>query len=79
MRRDSNPHPAPTQRSVSQERWLAFFNSVVYNSLTPLYNSIDWITFGAWWRLVRHALDYVPAETDVLEVGFGPGKLQVEL
>jgi ubiquinone/menaquinone biosynthesis C-methylase UbiE len=28
---------------------------------------------------VRHALDYVPAGGKVLEVGFGPGKLHLEL
>ena len=63
----------------SQERWLRFFNRVVYNALAPLYNSIDWLSFGAWWRLVRRALDYVPEDARVLEIGFGPGKLHAEL
>jgi ubiquinone/menaquinone biosynthesis C-methylase UbiE len=40
---------------------------------------MDWLTFGAWWRLVRRALDHVPPGGRVLEVGFGPGKLHVEL
>jgi ubiquinone/menaquinone biosynthesis C-methylase UbiE len=67
------------ERTQSQERWLRFFNAVVYNSLAPFYDSMDWLTFGAWWRLVRRALDYVPPGGRVLEIGFGPGKLHVEL
>lgn len=68
-----------SQRTPAQDRWLSFNNRVLYNTLAPLYNSMDWLTFGAWWRLVRHALDYVPDGERVLEVSFGPGKLQVEL
>ncbi len=67
------------QRTPTQDRWLNFFNRVVYTSLAPLYNSLDWLTFGAWWRLVRRALDDVPENKRVLEVSFGPGKLQAEL
>ncbi len=68
-----------SQRTPAQDRWLNFFNRVIYTSLAPLYNSLDWLTFGAWWRLLRRALDDVPAGQRVLEVSFGPGKLQVEL
>jgi ubiquinone/menaquinone biosynthesis C-methylase UbiE len=67
------------RRTASQERWLRFFNDVVYNVAAPVYNAMDWLTLGAWWRLVRRALDYVPAKKSVLEIGFGPGKLHVEL
>jgi ubiquinone/menaquinone biosynthesis C-methylase UbiE len=67
------------ERSTMQERWLRFFNSVGYNTLAPLYASIDWLTLGTWWRLVHRALEYVPAGRDVLEVGFGPGKLHLAL
>ena len=70
---------AGQNRSSGQERWLRFFNTVLYNALAPLYDSLDWLTFGAWWRLVSRALDYVPAGGRVLEVGFGPGKLHVQL
>lgn len=63
----------------SRARWLRFFNTVGYNALAPLYDSLDWLTLGAWWRLVRRALDYVPPGERVLEVGFGPGKLHVVL
>ncbi len=66
-------------RTRSQDWWLSFYNRVVYNALAPVYNSLDWLTFGAWWHLVRRALDYVPDGERVLEVSFGPGKLQVEL
>ena len=66
-------------RTRSQERWLRFFNTVGYNALAPVYNSLDWLTLGAWWRLVRRALEVVPPGGRVLEVGFGPGKLHVEL
>jgi ubiquinone/menaquinone biosynthesis C-methylase UbiE len=66
-------------RSPAQARRLRFWNAVVYNTLAPAYDSLDWLTLGAWWRLVRRALDYVPSGGRVLEVGFGPGKLHVEL
>lgn len=66
-------------RSPGQDRWLRFWNSLVYRSLAPLYNALDVLTLGAWWRLVRRALDHVPSDQRVLELGFGPGKLQAEL
>lgn len=56
-----------------------FFNNVVYELLAPVYDSLDWLTFGAWWRYVRRALDYVPDRQRVLEIGFGPGKLHTAL
>ncbi len=67
------------KRTDSQERWLRFFNDIVYSTMAPVYNGMDWLTFGAWWRLVRRSLDYVPPGGRVLEVGFGPGKLHAEL
>jgi ubiquinone/menaquinone biosynthesis C-methylase UbiE len=66
-------------RTLSQERWLRFFNRIVYNRMAPAYDALDWLTLGVWWRLVRRALDHVPTRGRVLEVGFGPGKLQLEL
>ena len=56
-----------------------FFNRVLYDKLPGLYNAMDRLTLGAWWSLVRRALDYVPSGKHVLEVGFGPGRLQMEL
>lgn len=67
------------RRSTAQASWLRFFNRRLYDDLAPLYNAIDWLTLGAWWRLVRQALTAVPPDQRVLEIGFGPGKLQVEL
>lgn len=56
-----------------------FYNRVLYNKLASLYGALDWLTLGMWWWLVSRALEYVPAGRRVLEVGFGPGKLHVEL
>ena len=66
-------------RRPEQDRRLQFLNRVLYNALAPAYDAMDWLTLGAWWRLVSRALGYVPPNGRVLEVGFGPGKLQVEL
>jgi len=63
----------------SHERGLRFFNEIVYEALPAVYNAVDWLTFGVWWRLVRRSLNFVPLGGCVLEVGFGPGRLQVEL
>jgi ubiquinone/menaquinone biosynthesis C-methylase UbiE len=66
----------PTPRQL---RWQRRLNNLLYDTLAPLYNAMDWLTFGAWWRLVRSALEHIPDHGDVLEVGFGPGKLQREI
>jgi ubiquinone/menaquinone biosynthesis C-methylase UbiE len=66
-------------RTSSQERWLRFFNRVIYASMAPVYDSLDWLTLGAWWRLVSRALQHIPTGGSVLEVGFGPGKLHAQL
>ncbi|MCB9420215.1 MAG: methyltransferase domain-containing protein [Ardenticatenaceae bacterium] len=65
--------------SPSQEHHLRFFNDVVYESFPAVYNAMDWLTLGVWWRLVRQALNYIPPGGRVLEIGFGPGRLQTEL
>ncbi|MBN1966282.1 MAG: methyltransferase domain-containing protein, partial [Anaerolineae bacterium] len=66
-------------RSAAQDRRLRFWNEVLYNALAPVYNAMDWLTLGAWWRLVSRALDAVPTGGRVLEVAFGPGKLHLAL
>ncbi|MBZ0301645.1 MAG: methyltransferase domain-containing protein [Anaerolineae bacterium] len=66
-------------RSRAQDQRLRFWNQVVYSALAPIYNGLDWLTFGVWWRLVRRALEAIPPNQQVLEIGFGPGKLHVEL
>jgi ubiquinone/menaquinone biosynthesis C-methylase UbiE len=70
---------AQPERTTGQDRWLNWFNRVLYNVLAPVYDAMDWLTLGMWWRLVSQALDYVPSDSRVLEVGFGPGKLHTEL
>lgn len=69
---------ATNERTPGQDRRLRFWNNVVYNLMAPVYNSLDWLTCGTWWRLVSRALYHVPGGR-VLEVGFGPGRLHVEL
>lgn len=66
-------------QSPTQEHRLRFFNDVVYERFPAAYNAMDWLTLGAWWHLVRQALAYIPPGGRVLEIGFGPGRLQVEL
>jgi len=70
-----------TDRTEGQDRRLDWWNNVVYNTMVPVYNSLDWLTLGAWWALQRRALEHVrPASGGrILEVGFGPGRLFVEL
>lgn len=70
-----------TERTAGQDRRLEWWNSVVYNTMAPVYNSLDWLTLGAWWRLQKRALDHIPPENGgrILEVGFGPGRLFEEL
>jgi len=60
-------------------RRLRFFNDIIYELLPAAYNALDWLTFGAWWRLVRQALNYLPTGGQVLEIGFGPGRLHAEI
>eukprot|EP00544_Gedaniella_sp_CCMP2646_P013576 CAMPEP_0202490496 /NCGR_PEP_ID=MMETSP1361-20130828/7887_1 /ASSEMBLY_ACC=CAM_ASM_000849 /TAXON_ID=210615 /ORGANISM="Staurosira complex sp., Strain CCMP2646" /LENGTH=234 /DNA_ID=CAMNT_0049120395 /DNA_START=214 /DNA_END=918 /DNA_ORIENTATION=- len=69
------------ERSAGQDKRLQWWNDVVYNTLAPLYNSLDWLTCGMWWALQSRALDHVERKRcgRVLEVGFGPGRLFVEI
>lgn len=72
---------ASKERSVGQDKRLQWWNEVVYNTMAPLYNSLDWLTCGMWWALQSRALDHIERKRcgRVLEVGFGPGRLFVEL
>lgn len=67
------------QATPRQIRWQRRLNDWLYDSLAPLYDAMDWLTLGAWWRLVRRALEHTPDDGDVLEIAFGPGKLHREL
>jgi ubiquinone/menaquinone biosynthesis C-methylase UbiE len=66
-------------RTPTQERWLRFYNRTVYEAFPAAYNALDRLTLGVWWSLVRRALDDIPPGGRVLEIGFGPGRLHVEL
>jgi ubiquinone/menaquinone biosynthesis C-methylase UbiE len=56
------------------------FWDVVYDRLATLYDSVDWFTGGMTHRLRQPALRYLPPEgSRVLEIGFGSGRLHVEL
>jgi ubiquinone/menaquinone biosynthesis C-methylase UbiE len=51
-----------------------------YNRLAWFYDAVDWFTGNTTHRLRRRALRYLPpAGSRVLEVGFGSGKLHLEL
>ena len=71
------PAPEVRARTVGQDKRLDWWNTVCYNSMAPLYNSLDWMTCGAWWTLQSRALEYIEEEgpSRILEVGFGPGRL----
>jgi ubiquinone/menaquinone biosynthesis C-methylase UbiE len=56
------------------------FWAPVYDRLAWLYDGVDWFTGNTTHRLRRHALAYLPpAGSRVLEVGFGSGRLHLEL
>ena len=65
-----------TDRQTIQRR----FWDPVYDRLANLYDAVDWLTGNTTHRLRKPALNYLPRETGhVLEVGFGSGKLHVEM
>lgn len=65
-----------TDRETLQQR---FWNPV-YDRLAALYDAVDWFTGNTTQRLRRPALRYLPpAGARILEIGFGTGRLHVEL
>ena len=65
-----------TDRQTIQRRFWA----PVYDRLAGLYDAVDWFTGNATHRLRRRALRYLPpAGSRVLEIGFGSGRLHLEL
>jgi len=61
-------------------RLIAFGFRLLYNELAWLYDAVSWlVSRGLWRRWQRTALGYVPPGARVLEVGFGPGHLLVDL
>lgn len=68
------------RRRVSRETIQRRFWNPIYDRLARLYDAIDWLTAGVSHRLRRRALRYLPPEgSRVLEVGFGGGRLHVEM
>lgn len=52
----------------------------VYDRLAGLYDAVDWLTAGTTHRLRRRALPCLPPPgSRLLEVGFGSGRLHLEL
>jgi len=59
---------------------IAFGFRLLYNELAWLYDPVSWlVSLGRWRQWQRTALPYLPRQGRVLEVGFGPGHLLVDL
>jgi ubiquinone/menaquinone biosynthesis C-methylase UbiE len=56
------------------------FWDVVYDRLAALYDGVDWFTGGTTHHLRQRAKRHLPPEgSRLLEIGFGSGRLHVEL
>jgi ubiquinone/menaquinone biosynthesis C-methylase UbiE len=65
---------------VGSERAQRRFWDPVYDRLAGLYDAVDWLTGNTTHRLRRRALAHLPpAGSRVLEIGFGSGRLHLEL
>lgn len=62
-------------------RWFVVLGfRLLYHQLAWSYDLVSWlVSRGLWRRWQRAALAYVPTEGRVLEVGFGPGHLLLDL
>ena len=61
-------------------RGLCDFWNRVYDRLAWLYDAVDWFTGNTTHRLRQRALPYLPPPgSRILEVGFGSGRLHLEL
>jgi ubiquinone/menaquinone biosynthesis C-methylase UbiE len=59
---------------------VAFGFRLLYNELAWLYDPVSWlVSLGHWRQWQRTALPHLPRQGRVLEVGFGPGHLLVDL
>jgi ubiquinone/menaquinone biosynthesis C-methylase UbiE len=62
------------------EKLQRYFWNPVYDRLARVYDAVDWFTGNTTHRLRRRALRHLPpAGSRVLEVGFGSGRLHLEL
>jgi ubiquinone/menaquinone biosynthesis C-methylase UbiE len=65
---------------VGSEKAQRRFWDPVYDRLAGLYDAVDWLTANTTHRLRRRALAHLPpAGSRVLEIGFGSGRLHLEL
>jgi ubiquinone/menaquinone biosynthesis C-methylase UbiE len=65
---------------VGSERAQRHFWDPVYDRLAGLYDAVDWLTANTTHRLRRRALAHLPpAGSRLLEIGFGSGRLHLEL
>jgi ubiquinone/menaquinone biosynthesis C-methylase UbiE len=63
-------------RETIQRRFWA----PVYDRLAGLYDAVDWFTANTTHRLRKRALPYLPPPgSRLLEIGFGSGRLHLEL
>jgi ubiquinone/menaquinone biosynthesis C-methylase UbiE len=68
------------QRYSIWARLIAFGFRLLYNELAWLYDPVSWVvSLGLWRRWQQTALAYMPAGGKILEVGFGPGHLLLDL
>jgi ubiquinone/menaquinone biosynthesis C-methylase UbiE len=57
-----------------------YFWKPVYDRMARLYDGVDWFTANTTHRLRKRVLDYLPPpDSRLLEIGFGSGKLHLEL
>ncbi len=65
---------------MGSEKTQRHFWDPVYDRLAGLYDAVDWLTGNTTHRLRRRALAYLPPDgSRILEVGFGSGRLHLEL
>jgi ubiquinone/menaquinone biosynthesis C-methylase UbiE len=63
-----------------REKIQRHFWAPVYDRLAKLYDAVDWFTGNTTHRLRKRALRYLPPPgSRLLEVGFGSGRLHLEL
>jgi ubiquinone/menaquinone biosynthesis C-methylase UbiE len=63
-----------------REKIQRHFWAPVYDRLAKLYDAVDWFTGNTTHRLRKRALRYLPPPgSHLLEVGFGSGRLHLEL
>jgi ubiquinone/menaquinone biosynthesis C-methylase UbiE len=68
------------QRHSVWARLIGFGFRLLYNELAWLYDPVSWVvSLGQWRRWQQTALAYMPAGGSILEVGFGPGHLLLDL